>query len=214
MLPEEPDHTEGAFKAVDVLIGAGTVIIGRCAALGRSLTRPARLVAPVILDPPWATARHRPSRALDSLAARGRTARGQVAHEVQAVAGAVIEAVGPAVLQRILTVIDLTDIVVEEVDLDRVVESVLARLDTVALVDATLDETDLTELVRSRVDVIRIADEVIDGVDLPGIIRASTTGVAGEVVSGARAGAANADEAVARAFARLRGRRAPVAEAP
>lgn len=81
------------------------------------------------------------------------------------------------------------------------------RLDLVAIVDAVLDRIDLTDLVRSRVDLARLASEVIDEIDLPAIIRESSSGVASDVVTGARAGAATADEAVARFLSRRRGRR-------
>lgn len=83
----------------------------------------------------------------------------------------------------------------------------LERLDLVAIVDAVLDRLDLTDLVRSRVDLARLASEVIDEIDLQAIIRESTSGVATDIVTGARAGAATADEAVARFLLRRRGRR-------
>lgn len=83
----------------------------------------------------------------------------------------------------------------------------LDRVDLVAVVNAVLDRIDLTELVRTRVDLARLASEVIDEIDLPAIIRESSSGVASDVVLGARAGAATADEAVAKFLSRRRGRR-------
>lgn len=92
----------------------------------------------------------------------------------------------------------------------------LDRLDVVAIVDAVLDRLDLTEIVRSRVDLARLTSEIIDEINLPEIIRESTSGVASDVVTGARAGAATADEAVARFLLRhrRRGRRIVPGEQP
>lgn len=75
------------------------------------------------------------------------------------------------------------------------------------IVDAVLERIDVTELARNRIDLARLASEVIDEIDLPAIIRESTSGVASDVVTGARAGAATADEAVARFLSRRRARR-------
>jgi hypothetical protein len=52
--------------------------------------------------------------------------------------------------------------------------------------------------VRTQVDLAGIAEEVIDEVNLPEIIRESSTGVAAEVVDGARMSAVSGDELVSR----------------
>ena len=78
---------------------------------------------------------------------------------------------------------DLTDVVVSRVDLDRIVTKVL-------------DGMDLTEIVRTRVDMAGLAEDVIDDVDLPEIIRDSTTGVAADVINQGRLVALSGDELV------------------
>lgn len=117
------------------------------------------------------------------------------------------------VVTEALDHLDLTEVVVDRVRLGRVVEAALDAMDltTVVLdrveldrvVTVVLDGMDLTELVRNRVDLPALADEVIEQVDLPDIIRESSTGVASDVVQGARMGALSADEQVSRLVDRL-----------
>jgi len=108
----------------------------------------------------------------------------------------------------VLDRLDLTAVVVDRVDLGRVVDAaldsvdltgvVVDRVDLVRVVNVVLDRLDLTALVRERVDLAALADEVIDEVDLPDIIRDSSTGVATDVVEGARMGAIAGDDLVAK----------------
>lgn len=117
------------------------------------------------------------------------------------------------VVNEALDSIDLTELVVDRVQLGRVVEAALDAMDLTAVVldrveldrvvTVVLDGMDLTELVRNRVDLPALADEVIEQVDLPDIIRESSTGVASDVVQGARMGALDADERVSRLVDRL-----------
>ena len=129
------------------------------------------------------------------------------------------------VVGAVLADLDLTAIVIDQVDLGRVVgaalddvdltELVVDRVDLGRVVQQALDAVDLTEIVRSRVDLAGLADEVIDDVDLPEIIRESTTGVASDVVQGARLGAIGADEHISRIVDRmLLRRRARNTQAP
>jgi hypothetical protein len=83
----------------------------------------------------------------------------------------------------VLDTMDLTELVLDRVDLHRIVT-------------AALDSLDLTALVRDRVDLATLADEVVDEIDLPDIIRESSSGVAGEVVDGARLSAVAGDELI------------------
>ncbi|MEO6822816.1 MAG: hypothetical protein ABI468_10415 [Candidatus Nanopelagicales bacterium] len=109
--------------------------------------------------------------------------------------------------------LDLTEVVLTRVSLGQVVaaaldaidltEVVLTRVDLGQVVNAALDSVDLTEIVRSRVDLPGLADEVIDEVDLPEIIRESSSGVATDVVNGARMGAIDADDRISRLVDRL-----------
>ncbi|HSJ20241.1 MAG TPA: hypothetical protein VK964_06680 [Nocardioidaceae bacterium] len=87
-------------------------------------------------------------------------------------------------LDAVLDRLDLTAVVLERVDLDRLVDSVLAGLDLAGL-----------------------AEQVVDDIDLPEIIRESTGSMASDTVRGVRMQGIAADEAVDRAVARLRLRR-------
>ena len=114
----------------------------------------------------------------------------------------------PRVVDAALDSVDLTAVVVDRVDLGRVVDAaldsvdltgvVVDRVDLVRVVNVVLDRLDLTALVRERVDLAALADEVIDEVDLPDIIRDSSTGVATDVVEGARMSAIAGDDLVAK----------------
>ena len=97
----------------------------------------------------------------------------------------------PVVFDFILSRLDLTDIVIRYVDIDRVVSTV-----------------DLDAAV-NQVDLIGLADYVIDGVDLPSIVRSSSASITTEAVHGLRARGVEADQAVARVVDHLIPRRRP-----
>ena len=118
-----------------------------------------------------------------------------------------------AVLDRL----DLTELVIRRVDLDRVashldVEAVLDRLDLTELVMSRVDldriarTLDLTALAE-RIDLIGLAEQVIVGIDLPQIIRDSTGSVASEGIAGVRMQGMEADQALAHLVDRLLRRR-------
>jgi hypothetical protein len=136
-------------------------------------------------------------------------------------------------IDAVLDRVDLTQTVVDRVDLDVVVGRALAGLDEETLavllekvdvngiarrldIDAVLDRMDLTTTVLRRVDLVRVVDavldqmdlialanEIIEGVDLPEIIRDSTGSMASETVKGVRMQGIGADQAVDRAINRL-----------
>ena len=151
---------------------------------------------------------------------------------------AIAEVVRRVDVEPVLDNLDLTEIVLQRVDLDAVVRQVIVHVDEdeiAALVakvdidgiassldiDTILDQMDLTEIVLKRVDLVRVVDavldqmdlialanEIIDGVDLPEIIRDSTGSMASETVKGVRMQGIGADQAVDRAIDRLLLRRA------
>jgi hypothetical protein len=136
-------------------------------------------------------------------------------------------------VEAVLDRVDLTETVLERVDLDAVVREVLARVDEEQVaelagkvdvdavarrldIEAVLDRMDLTATVLTRVDLVKVVDavltqmdlialanEIIEGVDLPEIIRDSTGSMASETVQGGRMQAIGADQAVGRAVDRL-----------
>ncbi|WP_375540060.1 hypothetical protein [Nocardia sp. BSTN01] len=102
----------------------------------------------------------------------------------------VLQAVIGRIVRTALGAVDLTAIVVDNVDLDAVAE----RIDVDKII--------------GRVDLVGLADTVIDGVDLPRIIRESTDSMSTEAVLGIRSQGMHADDAVAGFVGKLL-RRAP-----
>ena len=103
---------------------------------------------------------------------RGLTALSQRGDDVLARAAApvrtLITVVAVELVEQVLAELDLTALVRDRVDIDKVV----ADVDIDAII--------------ARIDLIGLADDVIDGVDLPRIIRDSTTSVTAEVMTDVR----------------------------
>jgi hypothetical protein len=127
-----------------------------------------------------------------------------VAREVVAGAtSAALDRIVPAVVDAVLERIDLTELVLSRVDLQRVVTD---ALDTLDLTDIVLDRVDVDaivaradiEAVIDRVPIIPLANYVIEEIDLPQIIRESTGGVATDAVNSIRVQSVGADQLVSR----------------
>jgi hypothetical protein len=108
----------------------------------------------------------------------------------------------PVIADAIIERIDLTDVVLQQVDLDRIVNSALDGLDLTKLViervdiNAIVAEADI-EAVIDRVPIIPLANYVIDEIDLPQIIRSSTGGIASDAMNAVRIQGVGADQFVA-----------------
>ena len=107
-----------------------------------------------------------------------------------AAASVVVNGVARAVLDRV----DVTQYVLDRVDLMRIVRSVD--------VDAIVARVNV-EAVIARLDLAGLAEQVIDAVDLPDIIRGSTSTMASEGVVGIRMQGVAADEKLNRVMDRL-----------
>jgi len=147
-----------------------------------------------------------------------------------------------AVVDAALAEVDITKIVVDHVDIDKIAENIdvdkiaervslepiidrvdvdeiASRLDVKAVIDrldldGTIATADLERQV-NRIDLVKIADQVIEGVDLPQMIRESTGSLSTEAVHGARVQGMQADDAVAGFVGRLFGRdNAPSSDKP
>jgi hypothetical protein len=202
---------------IDVALGAGLVVarpvVGVTVSLVAAFAPLARDTVALLARPPLVPVAWTPAAIVEGLAARGRVVRVAGVEDAGAAGGEVLDVLIPTVLERVLDRIDLTELVLQRVDLERIVDAVLARMDLTEvvldgvdlgrLVNGALDQVDLTELVRERVDLAGIAEEVIDEVNLPEIIRESTTGVAAEVVDGTRLRAVQGDELVNRLVDRI-----------
>jgi hypothetical protein len=103
----------------------------------------------------------------------------------------------------VLDEMDLTAIVLQRVDLMKVVDAVLDRMDLTEVVLKRVDLVEVVDAVLDQMDLIALANEIIDGVDLPEIIRESTGSMASETVHGVRMQGIGADQAVGRAVDRL-----------
>ena len=101
---------------------------------------------------------------------------------------ALITSVAVQIVGQVLAELDLTSVVLENVD-----------------VNAIAREVDIDAII-ARIDLIGLAEVVIDGVDLPSIIRQSTTSVTAEVMTDVRSQGERADDLVTGIVDRMLGR--------
>jgi hypothetical protein len=104
----------------------------------------------------------------------------------------------PELTSAILDHIDLTQLAIDRIDIERIVDAIdldaiVARVD----IDAVID----------RVDLVAITYQLIEEIDLPELIRESTGAVTSETVRSVRMQSAQADLLLARAVDRLLHRR-------
>ena len=208
-------------RAGDAVLGiawSGSRVTGRVAGL---LARPVRPLARVAVDPPLVPRPLRLVTLTDRAAAAWREQRGVGRQEL----GRAWDTTVPQVVDVAVAPIDLTALVLDDVQLDVVARSVLNRLDLTDIVlsevdlqrvaEAVLDRLDLTSVARERIDLAELAEEVIDAVDLPEIIRESTGSVASESVRSVRMQSIHADDRVQELVDRvLRWRKQRNTEAP
>jgi hypothetical protein len=186
--PDLPSH-----EIADIALGA--LSLGVAAAV-RTTTLTADLARSTVRRLPVPRIRARSERVDDVLGALDR--RGRVERSAL-----------PALVRDVLTRFDLTELVLEFVDLDRIanaldIEAVIARVDLDTIID--------------RLDLIGIAGYVVDGIDMKGLIRDSSGSVATGVVHDVRAQSMNADRLVERAIdavlLRRNGRKVAVTPTP
>jgi len=131
-----------------------------------------------------------------------------ITYAVTASVNAALDRLVPVIADAIIERIDLTDIVIDQVDLNRIVNTALDSLDLTQLVidrvdvNAIVAEADIDAVI-DRVPIIPLANYVIDEIDLPQIIRDSTSGIAGDAVSTIRKQGVGADQLVARLADRI-----------
>jgi hypothetical protein len=131
-----------------------------------------------------------------------------VTYAVTSSVNAALDRIVPTVTDAVISRIDLTDVVLDQVDLQRIINSALDEMDLTQLVldrvdvDAIVDKADI-ERVIDRIPIIDLADYVIDEIDLPQIIRDSTSGIAGDAVNTVRRQGIGADRLVSKLGDRL-----------
>jgi hypothetical protein len=198
-------HSTALDAALEVTWQGWSLTSRTAAALGRA----GAPVVRILVDPPLVPTGLRPVTMVRHSAASWRDRRPAAvaaATEVRDIAVPLIVDVG-------VEPVDLTELVVRRVDLQRVVTAALEDLDLTEIVldqvdlqrvaDAVLDRIDLDAVARDRMDLMGLADYIIDGIDLPGIIRESTGSVASETVRTVRMQSIDADEAVQRVVDRI-----------
>lgn len=105
----------------------------------------------------------------------------------------------PMIADAIIGRIDLTHVVLTQVDLRAIVLRALDELDLTAVV---VDRVDFDTII-NQIPIVDIADYVINEIDLPELIRESTGGVADNALNVARMQASDADAGIARIVDRV-----------
>jgi hypothetical protein len=168
-----------------------------------------------------------PRRAGEDLAGEWNERWREERPEVEAAATAVAVEVTRQAVELVLDQLDLTQLVLDHVDLGRVIDAVdidavVDKLDLDAIVqrvdldrvaegidlDAVAERLDVERVV-ARLDLAKLSLEVIDRIDLPEIIRSSTGTVANEGVRVIRMQTFGADRAITGLVQRMLGRRPP-----
>jgi hypothetical protein len=164
----------GSGRVWNISVGVGCLFGDGVAGATRRIGPVLRPAVRVILHPPLLAPRYHLGEWLDAAARRGHEAR--LGGDIDQV----IDALIPAVVERVLRQIDLTAVVKRHVDLDALVADV-----------------DMDAVIK-RLDLVGLAEQVLDAIDLPEIIRESTGTMASETVREIRLRTIGADEAVAR----------------
>lgn len=135
---------------------------------------------------------------------------------VTAPVNAALDRVVPVIADAVLARVDLTGVVLRQVDLGEIVTRALDEIDLTAIVvdrvdiDRVVAQADM-EAIIDRVPVVDLANYVVDEIDLPQIIRDSTSGIAGDAMNVVRRQGLGADRLVSgladRIVFRRRGRK-------
>jgi len=119
------------------------------------------------------------------------------------VVGSVLDRIVPSLTDAIVARMDLTGVVLRNVDLRAVVTAALDEMDLTSIVlervdvDQIVARTDV-EAIIDRVPMLQIADYIIEEIDLPQIIRESTGGIAIDAFTTTRFSAARSDEFISK----------------
>jgi len=169
-------------------------VVGAGVAVGRSLAPVASSLWTLATRPPLVPQQLTVGYALDRFAERGRAVRYAAGQDVGVISDDTLDLLVPEILTRVLDRVDLTALVLQRVDLERVVtevldqldltEVVLTRVDLKAVVTKAIDEVDLTEVVVENVDLGTVIQTAVEAVDLNTLIRTQVdvAGLAEEVI--------------------------------
>jgi hypothetical protein len=173
---ETPRRLEAlpALPEADALVDVAVAIVGGSIGVGvavvRTVGRPV-LRSRAVWRPGFLPTSLQPATIVTEVARRGARRRARAAQQV----GLLLDQWTPAVVELVVSRVDLTSLVIRHVNIDEVVDSV---------------------------DLIAVVEEVLAEIDLPAIIRDSTGSMASETVRGARMTGITVDEAITRALER------------
>jgi hypothetical protein len=181
--PDEPGSAahRGPVFALDVVIGASTLVVARTVAVGRG----AKQAVATVLQAPGRVqlpGHDRVDSWVVELARRGEREQDELRDRLTSLSDEVVRTLLRLVLDRI----DLTETVKRYVDVNSIVEDV-----------------DLDAVV-GKMDIAGLAEGVIAEVDIAEIIRQSTGSLTSDTVQGARMQGISGDDAVDRATGRIR----------
>lgn len=217
-----PLRSGPVVPAADVVIGVVAGAAARAMPAGRIALKVLRPVSAFAVRPPLLPERLAPITWLQ--------ARGREGTAYRTPAAPLLHNLVPMAAGVILDRIDLTSIVIERVEIDRIIDEVdlngvvsrvdlnpivdrvdidaiVARLDLDSIVarvdiDAVAARLDIDAVI-DRIDLAALAREVIDEIDLPEIIRESTGIMTSEAVLGVRMQGIRADDGVNRVVDKL-----------
>jgi hypothetical protein len=199
----EPPATDTAAVVVGAALNVAFEASRGLMRIAANLERAIRPLTVVAMIPPV----DRAARRLEEMAARRNETWQAERNEGVLAADLFADAVVPQLVDSVIDRLDLTDLVLERVDLRAVISSIdideiVGRVDVTAIVDgldidAVAARVDVQKIV-DRLDLVAIAEGVIDALDLPAIIRGSTETMAAETVDGVRVQSMHADRFVAR----------------
>lgn len=169
---------------VDLALGAAVLVAGPLQRVAGDVASWLRPPVGVLLraaaHPPLVPRRLAPAALATQLQERGRKVRRAAGEEVVTAAGLTADVVVPAGVGLVLGRVELTELVLDRVDLQRLVMAaldqidltalVLARVDLGAVVTAALAQIDLTTIVVVDVDLARVVTAAIAGLDLTRIV--------------------------------------------
>lgn len=153
-----------ALGIVGGSVGVGLAVLRRMP--GRSVLRSRAVWRPAFLP-----TRVQPATIVNEVARRGARYRTRTAQQV----GGLLDQWTPALVELVVSRLDLTNLVIRHVDIDGVI---------------------------GAVDLVPVVEQVLADIDLPAIIRDSTGSMASETVRGARLTGITVDDAIGQAIQR------------
>lgn len=169
--PAEP-VMDVALGAVDLALEAGEKIAAGARQYVNPLLSRAWAGAPQAMGGSAGASLRAIASLTEPLALRGRRLRADAEHE----AAAAVASVLPETIELVMAQLDLTELAIENVDIERVLEATADRvdltgfaidhMDLVRLIEASLDEVDFTGLAISRLDFARAVTAAMEQVDV------------------------------------------------